>query len=128
MARSKKDDKPAKRRGSAAGVKPGGHRGRTPEVQKSLPGVPDGRIAKLEELDAERTAAKADAKAASELAKDVEQRMVDALEKEFAKSGRDRYRTNSGFIIHVETQKKLKRKPVPKPKARKGQAVPAGVA
>lgn len=128
MARTKKptDKKPTKRRGSAPGVQP---KARTKAaVQPSLPGVPDGRIAKLEELDAERTQALQDAKASRDLAQDVEKRMVDELEKVAQKTGRDRYKTNSGFVIDVETKKRLRRKRVPKPKSRKGAAVPQGVA
>ena len=126
MSRAKKTtkDKPTRRRGSAAHVKPAAKGARKAAVQPSLPHVPDGRIAKLEELDAERTEALQDKKAAGDLAKDVEHRMIAALEK----SGHERYRTNSGFVINVETTKKLKRKPVPKAKARKGQPVPQAVA
>jgi hypothetical protein len=127
MARAKKTPE-KKRRGSAAGVKPQARARKPAPVQASLPNVPDGRIAKLEELDAERTEALQDKKSAGDLAKDCEARMVVELEKEAAKSGRDRYRTNSGFVIDVAITKKLRRKRVPKAKARKGQAVPAGVA
>lgn len=123
MARTKKTDPPKKRRGSAPGVKPQARS--KPAVQPSLPNVPDGRIAKLEELDAERTEALQDAKSSRDLAKDVERRMVAALEKEAEKSGRDRYKTNSGFVVSVEITKKLKRQKVPKAKVRKGQPVPA---
>ena len=131
MSRAKKTtkDKPTRRRGSAAHVKPAARGVRKAAVQPSLPHVPDGRIAKLEELDAERTEALRDSKASRDLAGDCERRMIEVLEKEAAKSGRDRYKTNSGFVIDVETKKKLRRKRVPKSKApRKGQPVPQAVA
>lgn len=127
---SKKPAKPAPAKrltpdGKATTAKPPRTRA---AVQASLPNVPDGRIAKLEELDAERTEALRDSKASRDLAADVERRMIGALEEEAKKSGRDRYKTNSGFVIAVKVKKSLDRKRVPKAKARKGQAVPTGVA
>jgi hypothetical protein len=119
----KKTTTEKKRRGSAPGVQPKRRDGK-PAVQGSLPGVSDGRIAKLEELDAERTEAKRGARACNDNAKAVEKRMIEVLKK----SGRESYRTNSDFVLRVELVEKVTRRPVPKAKKRKGAAVPQGVA
>jgi hypothetical protein len=96
-----------KRRGSAAGVKP---RAKRAAVQPSLPGVPDGRIAKLEELDAELAEAKRERNACNTNIAAIDKRMVEEVEK----SGRESYRTSSGYVVRVITTKKVKRTPVPK--------------
>lgn len=117
MARSKTT--PPRHRGSkrpvpAAPAAPSSTsaRARKAGTQASLPGVPDGRNAKLEALDVELVAARQAVKAESDQRKAIEVRMVEVLQQ----LGLAQYRTASGFIVRAEPKVKLTRKPAPKSK------------
>lgn len=118
-AKKKTSNKPARRRGSAPGKTPTAKKSpRRAAVQPSLPGVPDGRIARLEELDAALIEATTQRNAYAKQIKETKASMVT----EIRKRALPKYTTNSGFVVKATTLDKLDRTKAPKPKRERRMA------
>lgn len=114
-----KADKPKKRRGSAPKQSP-----RLPAEQLEVKGAERPKVPVLERLDRELTAAKADQKAASEVAKATAIRIASELRKLPEDYG-GKYRTDAGRLLTVDVRDVVKSRPTKAPKKRRKTAEPA---